>query len=136
MSPVETSGRREPTVRPVRVVVCEDVPELRALVCRALAARDGLEVVDRAGSAQEALRLARARRPDVLVLDLRIDDDGTSVVLALGREPQRPTIVLFSAMGPETLAPDVRSLIADHVSKTAGLDVLAERVLAAGRSQT
>jgi DNA-binding NarL/FixJ family response regulator len=136
MSSVGTSGEPQPAVRAVRVVVCEDVPELRALVCRALAAHDGLEVVDRAGSARDALRLARMCRPDVLVLDLRIDEDGVSVVLALSRDAQSPAIVLFSALGPDALPPTLRGCVTDHVSKTAGLDVLAERVLAAGRSQT
>lgn len=57
---------------PANVLVVDDEPDLRELICDALSA-EGLGV-RHAGTGAEACALAVQRRPDVLVVDLRLPD--------------------------------------------------------------
>jgi two-component system KDP operon response regulator KdpE len=79
----------------MKVLVVDDEPDVRALVSTALAyAPMPVEVIE-AGDAEQALVLARAARPDIIVLDLALPDrDGFSVLEELRRESMLPIIVL------------------------------------------
>jgi DNA-binding response OmpR family regulator len=82
------------------ILVVEDEPRIAGLV------RDYLEhagfAVITAGDGAAALALARARRPDALVLDLGLPRvDGLDVIRAIRRDSRVPIVVL-SARGDET----------------------------------
>ncbi len=79
----------------MKVLVVDDEPDVRALVSTALGyAQDQAEVVE-AGDGEEALRLIRSARPDIVVLDLALPGrDGFSVLGELRRESTLPVIVL------------------------------------------
>jgi len=81
------------------ILVVEDEPQIAGLV------RDYLEhagfAVLAAGDGTTALALARARRPDAIVLDLGLPRlDGLDVIRALRRDSRIPIVVL-SARGDE-----------------------------------
>jgi len=82
----------------MRVLVADDEVLLREGLCRLL--EDvGIEVVARAGSADEALRKAGAHKPDVAILDIRMPpthtDEGLRVAELLGeRHPEMGVLVL------------------------------------------
>ena len=81
------------------ILVVEDEPQIATLV------RDYLEhagfAVLTAGDGQAALALARARRPDALVLDLGLPRlDGLDVIRAIRRDSRVPILIL-SARGDE-----------------------------------
>jgi DNA-binding NarL/FixJ family response regulator len=61
---------------PLRVVVGEDQPLVRAGVVHALE-EDGFEVVAVAADAPDLLRKTRAHRPDVVVTDIQMPPDST-----------------------------------------------------------
>jgi two-component system KDP operon response regulator KdpE len=79
-----------------RVLVVEDDPQLvRALVINLQARHHG---VDAAPDGATALRLAAARRPDVVLLDLGLPDmDGVEVIRALRGWTRVPVIVRTAA---------------------------------------
>lgn len=82
----------------MRVLVADDEVLLREGLCRLLEDA-GMEVVARAGSAEEALRKAGAYRPDVAILDIRMPpthtDEGLRVAELLGeRHPEVGVLVL------------------------------------------
>lgn len=54
----------------VGVMLVDDVVEVRRLVRTALRLRGGFEVVAEANDGAEAVRLAEALHPDIVVLDL------------------------------------------------------------------
>ncbi len=59
---------------PIRVALCDDHAVVRSGLRRILAEEADLEVVGEAGTAEEAVALAKAERPDVFVMDLGLPD--------------------------------------------------------------
>lgn len=117
-----------------RVLVVEDDPQLvRALKINLQARKfDVVEACD-GGS---ALRLAAARRPDVIVLDLGLPDmDGIEVIKRLRGWSRVPVLVLSAR---HTSEDKIRALDAgadDYVTKPFSMDELLARLRAAARRQ-
>ena len=59
-----------PVAPPIRVLVCDDHAVVREGIRHVLAGEPGFEVVGEAANGEQALALARAHRPDVVVLDV------------------------------------------------------------------
>jgi PAS domain S-box-containing protein len=88
---------------PIRVVIADDIPELRALLWVALQGR-GFELVGEAGDGAEALRLAAGARPDAVVLDLGMPGtDGPDLIAELRRRAPAVKVVALSAFAAEEL---------------------------------
>jgi diguanylate cyclase (GGDEF)-like protein/PAS domain S-box-containing protein len=95
---------------PIRVVIADDIPELRRLLWAALQGR-GFELVGEAADGGEALRLAGGERPDVVVLDLGMPgSDGPDLIAELRRRAPAVKVVALSAFAAE----EVRSAALDH----------------------
>jgi CheY-like chemotaxis protein len=88
-----------------RVLVVDDEPDV-LLLCRLNLEQHGHEVFE-AGNGQEALRVVRERRPDLIVLDLMLPGvDGYGVLEALRSEGSTP--------GVKVLVLSAKSLQADR----------------------
>lgn len=84
---------------PVRVMLVDDHPMWIDALGADLAA-EGFEVVAVASTGDECLRRARAARPDVLVMDLRIPEpDGATCTEVLLREFPSLLVLVVSASG-------------------------------------
>ncbi len=59
---------------PIRVVLAEDQPIVRAGFKALLAAEDDIEVVGEAATGREAVEQCRALRPDVVLMDVRMPE--------------------------------------------------------------
>lgn len=66
----------------MRVLIAEDEEPLRLALCDLVAGQEGMEVVGAAGSADEAIELAAATKPDVALVDVRMPGGGAEVVRA------------------------------------------------------
>src|SRR5215471_1647092 len=64
---------------PVKIVLADDHAVVRKGLRLLLDTEDGFEVVAEAGTAEDALRYVRAHRPGVLVLDLNMPGELTSL---------------------------------------------------------
>src|SRR3954469_21892783 len=85
--------------RPLRVLVVDDHPIWRDGVARDLEAA-GLAVCGTAGDGAQALRIAAATRPDVVLLDLQLPDvSGVEVARRLVATAEAPRILVLSASG-------------------------------------
>lgn len=121
-----------PTGAPIRVLVCDDEPQiLRAL--RVVLREAGFEAVV-AQTAAEALDRAAVRPPQAAIIDLVLPDgDGVEVTARLREWSQMPILVL-SAVGDEDQK--VRALEAgadDYITKPFGSRELVARLQAALR---
>jgi diguanylate cyclase (GGDEF)-like protein/PAS domain S-box-containing protein len=86
---------------PIRVVIADDIPELRSLLWVALQGR-GFELVGEAGDGREALRLAAGAQPDAVVLDLGMPGtDGPDLIAELRRRTPAVKVVALSAFAAD-----------------------------------
>ncbi|MFE4672251.1 response regulator [Streptomyces sp. NPDC056721] len=115
-----------------RVLVVEDDPQLvRALVINLQARRYG---VDPAPDGATALRLAAARQPDAVVLDLGLPDmDGTDVIKALRSWTRVPILVLSARRASDEKVAALDAGADDYITKPFSMDELLARLRAAVR---
>jgi DNA-binding NarL/FixJ family response regulator len=82
-----------------RVLLVDDVVDVRRLVRTSLRFRGGFDVVAEASNGAEAVRLAEALHPDIVVLDLGLPDLAGHEVLTRIREVSpRSKVVVFSGV--------------------------------------
>jgi CheY-like chemotaxis protein/anti-sigma regulatory factor (Ser/Thr protein kinase) len=87
---------------PIRVLLVDDVVEVRRLVRTSLRFRGGFEVVGEAADGAEAVLLASRHRPDVVVLDLGLPDLAGREVLSRIRDAVPDAkVVVFSGLETE-----------------------------------
>ncbi|MFE6176589.1 response regulator [Streptomyces sp. NPDC056464] len=115
-----------------RVLVVEDDPQLvRALVINMQARKYG---VDAAPDGATALRLAAARQPDVVMLDLGLPDmDGVDVIKALRGWTRVPILVLSARRASDEKVVALDAGADDYVTKPFSMDELMARLRACVR---
>jgi len=81
---------------PIRILLADDHPSLRAGLASILNAQPDLRVVAEAGSGSETIAKNFAIKPDVLIVDLRMPDgDGIQTIKDLiARDPEVKALVL------------------------------------------
>jgi DNA-binding NarL/FixJ family response regulator len=98
---VKVPGREAVPVIPVRVMVVDDHPIWRDAVARDLV-EAGYDVTAAVGEGNQAIRVAPAARPDVVVLDLRLPDlPGAEVVRRLISADPGIRVLMLSASGEQ-----------------------------------
>jgi NarL family two-component system response regulator LiaR len=115
----------------IRVMIADDHRVVRDGLRFMLSQETDIEIVGEAGDGEEAVRVAAATRPDVLLLDLYMPElDGHGVLAALRGAQHQPTVVvLTSATDDEDLLRAMRAGATSYLLKTAS----AEQVVAAVR---
>ncbi|MFC8032679.1 response regulator [Streptomyces griseoincarnatus] len=115
-----------------RVLVVEDDPQLvRALVLNLQARHYG---VDAAPDGATALRLAAARQPDVVLLDLGLPDlDGVDVIKGLRGWSRVPILVLSARQASDEKVAVLDAGADDYVTKPFSVNELLARLRAAVR---
>ncbi|MFF3019259.1 response regulator [Streptomyces sp. NPDC057939] len=87
---------------PIRVLIADDNPVVRAGLAALLAATDDLRVVAEARDGREALSLTRRHNPDVILLDVRMPGvDGISALPHL--VPLAPVLMLTHSREADTI---------------------------------
>ena len=129
----------------IRVLVAEDAPVVRKALAALISADPALELVGMAEDAVEAIELARATRPDIAVIDVKMPGGGGSRatreilwhspqtrVLALSARAERDCVLEMRAAGAARYM--LKGIPADQILRTirdCALDARSER--AAGR---
>ena len=117
----------------MRLLLCDDTPELRSLLRFALESEGGVEVVGEVGDGDAAVQLAADEQPDVVVLDLEMPGpDPEALLIGLRRAAPGAALVTFSGHRPADVAGAAVDEIALHVPKTTDLTVAARAVRALG----
>ena len=115
---------------PISVVVCDDVPELRALARAILEEHGEMQVVGEASDGREAIETIERLQPDVAVLDLSMPElDGLEAIPLIHQVSPVTEIVVFSGFEEGKVAEVALSLKASrYVRKGAPLEDLREAV--------
>jgi two-component system, NarL family, nitrate/nitrite response regulator NarL len=88
----------------LRCLIVDDNADFLASASRLLEAQ-GLEIVGRASSRDEALRLAEALHPDVALVDVELgEEDGLEVMRQLSATASPTHIILISTHAQDELA--------------------------------
>lgn len=116
----------------IRVVIVDDHGIVRQGL-RALLSRPGIEVVGEAESGSEAIKLAQALQPDVMLLDIRMKDgDGLhSLPQIKGVSAPTSVIILTTYANPAYLARAIGGGAAGYLSKETPPDQIVRAVRAA-----
>lgn len=128
---------------PMSVLVLEDGPALRTRLVDLIGAIDGVDVLLEAADAPAALVLARAHRPQIVVLDIRVPGDGEvrnglDVLSAIKREEPGTGAIVLTNFADERYAQLAIQLGADaFLDKSIDFDALVptiEALIAARRA--
>ncbi|WP_344583152.1 response regulator transcription factor [Streptomyces lunalinharesii] len=88
--------------RPLRVLLADDETMIRHGVRLILRHADGIDVVAEAADGRQAVELAAAHRPDVVLLDIRMPVcDGLAAIAPLLALDPAPRVVMLTTFGDE-----------------------------------
>lgn len=86
-----------PAVNPIRILLIDDHMIIREGLRDLISGRPGMKVVGDAGTREEALRLASAEQPDVVVLDLDLGkDSGIELLPELLRVATDASVIILT----------------------------------------
>ena len=84
----------------IRVLIVDDIPETRDHLTKLLGFEGDIDVVGAAGSGEEALRMAVALTPDVVLMDINMPDmDGIATTEQLATVAPAASVVMMSVQG-------------------------------------
>ncbi|SCE76266.1 response regulator [Micromonospora mirobrigensis] len=124
--------------RPVRVLLVDDQALFREALATLLGVRDDVEVVGEAANGAEALDRAADRRPDVVLMDLRMPVlDGVAATRRLRVEqPDVRVIALTTFDDDEDVFAALRAGALGYLLKDVSSARLVEAILAAARDES
>ncbi len=117
---------------PIRVLIADDQRVVRDGLAMLVGLIDGVQVTGSASDGEEAVQLAMAHRPDVILMDLRMPGiDGITATARLReRLPSTRVLVLTTYADDDTILPALRAGARGYLTK----DASAEQIEAAIRS--
>ncbi len=123
---------------PIRVVVCDDHPIIRAGLQGLLAAHDEFEVVGEAADGREAVAVVARTRPDVVLMDLRMPElDGVGAIrLMCAATPGLHVLVLTTYDTDADILRAVEAGATGYLLKETPRDELFAAIRATARGQS
>jgi DNA-binding NarL/FixJ family response regulator len=122
----------------IRVLVAEDNDLIRAGLVTVLGSDPEIEVVGQATAGPDAVRLARHRKPDLVLMDIEMPGgDGISATTELTRDGTGPRVLILTMFDlDEYVAEALRAGASGFLIKTTPPDELLEAVKACAAGQT
>jgi len=114
----------------IRVLIADDQTVVREGLATLLAAMEGVEVVGSARDGEEAVRLAALRRPDVVLMDLRMPRcDGVEATRRLTAEqPAVRVVVLTTYADDSSVFAALEAGARGYLTKDAGATEIAQAI--------
>ncbi|WP_433250581.1 response regulator [Streptosporangium sp. CA-135522] len=122
----------------IEVLLADDHPVVREGLRAMLESADGITVVGQAGSGEEAVALAIALKPDIVLLDLRMGEmDGVSATgHVLRRSPQSKVVIVTTYESDSDILRAVEAGAAGYLLKGSSRVELINAVRTAARGDT
>lgn len=124
-------------MRSISVAVVDDHPLFREGVTRSLSEIGSFEIVGEGGTGDDAQRLVREKRPDVLLMDISMPGGGLNAILPiLQMVPDQKIVMLTVSESSDDVTKALSIGAKGYVLKGVGSQALAEmvRTVAAGES--
>jgi len=127
-----------PAPAPIRVLIADDQRVVREGLSMLVALIDDVEVAGAACDGAEAVRLAQACRPDVVLMDLRMPDlDGiTATGLLREQLPAARVLVLTTYADQDAIVPALRAGARGYLTKDASAEQIEAAIRAVHAGQT
>jgi DNA-binding NarL/FixJ family response regulator len=121
----------------IRILLADDHALVRAGMKSLLESAEGFEVVGEAPNGREALRLAKALKPDVALFDIAMPDlNGLDAARRLGTEcPEVRVLILSMHTDPGYVREAMQAGTAGYLLKDAGVEELELAIRAALRGE-
>ncbi|TMC49374.1 MAG: response regulator transcription factor [Chloroflexi bacterium] len=124
---------RRPVPQALRVLIADDTSAIRALYRAIFEVSRGFEVVGEAGDGDEAVAVAIAQRPDVVLMDVEMPRmDGLLAMSLIRRRFPATKFVVISGLEPAAVGPTASRYGADAYFQKGGVKP-SELVEAVGR---
>jgi DNA-binding NarL/FixJ family response regulator len=123
---------------PIRVLIADDQRVVRDGLSMLVGLIDDVEIVGAAGDGAEAVRLAEAHHPDVVLMDLRMPDlDGIAATAQLSeRLPAVRVLVLTTYADEDAIVPALRAGARGYLTKDASAEQIETAIRAVHAGQT
>ena len=139
ISAAPSTGRGEgaPVAEPIRVLVVDDHPMIRLGLAAMVRAERDFEIIGEAAHGRDAISIAQATRPDVVLMDIVMPElDGVAVIQAL--RPLLPTtrfVMLTSLMDAGAIRRAMEAGACGYMLKSASAQELVTVIRAAHAGQ-
>ena len=123
--------------RPIRVLLADDHPLLRAGVAQSLAESRKFEVVAQAGTADEAVRMAGELRPAIVLLDISMPGHGLTAAERIhAAAPEIAIVVLTVSEADEDVMAALKAGARGYVLKGVGSAALVDILESVARGES
>ncbi|MEM7117195.1 MAG: response regulator [Chloroflexota bacterium] len=114
----------------IRVLIVDDLPETRENVRKLLQFESDIEVIGQAGTGEEAISLARAHQPDIILMDINMPGiDGIGASQKISESSPTVQIIIMSVQSdPDYLRRAMLAGARDFLTKPFGGDELITAV--------
>jgi DNA-binding NarL/FixJ family response regulator len=121
----------------IRLLIVDDHPVVRDGLTGMFASAPDVEVVGQAGDGSEAVRLALATRPDVILMDLRMPGmDGVTAITELARQGHAARVLVLTTYDTDSyVLPAIEAGATGYLLKDVPRDELLRAVRAAAGGQ-
>ncbi|NTU64861.1 MAG: response regulator transcription factor [Chloroflexi bacterium] len=115
---------------PTRVLIVDDVPQVRRELCTLLPLLDDIDIVGEAEDGQSAIELAAALQPDAILIDVEMPIlDGLEATRRIKQASPATRIIILSIHNEPAVRAQARSAGADDfVDKGASLNTLLQAI--------